>query len=257
MKLNKSDKNVYRSWIVFVILFLAALRKPKLFIPLILHYKRMCVFIPLILYCLMMIFVLKKTGYFQTLCSIIFERILTLQSNFEDLPKEPCILVSNYPQWNFIEHMINAVIPRKLCVVSNSDKKFVVKSISHTKKSYIFVDEKRRSNYSRMKYLINKRLDEGYTIFVYVEDPGKRRNCYDVNKIRRGIFSIAQEIGRPVVPITVDHFYHSLGYIPEQNFYINVSRPIMVDDVEETVEKVKKIYQTNLWSFHSKKNLNL
>lgn len=179
---------------------------------------------------------------------IVFKSCFQLQMNSSALPKHPTIFLSNYPS-NYIEYTANTLLSPKLCLLVWGPAKRIVKLI-YGSNSLITV---RKGSFDKIQEQVKHKMKEGYSIFAYVEkDYSTRKNIYDIDSLRSGMFSIAKNLDATITPVVFDHFEHTFGIVHDRTYKIFVDTTRMVTDVEDEVMKVTKLFKRKLRHFKIK-----
>jgi len=186
----------------------------------------------------------KKQHLSGNYISKIF-RYVNINSNFNRLPKRNTILLVNYPAQR-IEYMLQALFPRKLCLVSSGRSKSFVSLIYPEEQLILLPDG--NGKFEKTKEMIKNKIND-YTIFVYINDNSTRVGEYHVGKLRKGIFYIAKELGITITPVAISHIEPVCGAILNQTIYIRVGATTQVFDPVQSIIDTRKFLQRNLNRF--------
>jgi hypothetical protein len=94
-----------------------------------------------------------------------------------------------------------------------------------------------------VKQQIGEKYRKGLSIFTYVTSIS--HSIGHLNRVRKGMFTIAKELGIPVTPIAIDYIhYNCIGAIVPQNFRISVGETFNVNSVEEARYRTKLFLTT-------------
>lgn len=188
----------------------------------------------------------KNHNFFrEKYVSLIF-RYLTVDANFEHLPKENSLFLVNYPDQR-LEYMLQGFFPRDLCLVaSDRIKNFV--SLIYPKEQLILLPDGGK-NFDKTKNIIKEKIQH-YNIFVYINDNKTRISEYHCGKMRKGMFYIAKELGIPITPIAISHIEPICGsIIKNQTIYIRVGSTTIVTNPIQSMIDTRSFLQQNLSRF--------
>jgi 1-acyl-sn-glycerol-3-phosphate acyltransferase len=170
-----------------------------------------------------------------------------------ELPKNPSIIIANYPT-SYVEYLTNHLLPiKKICILLYKGAVVQSRIIEHfySKDEIIFIGK--NNEFSETQKKVKDRLEKGYSIIVYPEKKFfNRKTKYDITELRSGIFSIAQNIGCDITPIVFDHIDHTFGFISNSNFKIYIDKTRKVENLEKEISNVTKLFKKKLRFFSIK-----
>jgi len=106
-------------------------------------------------------------------------------------------------------------------------------------------------DFDNIKRRIDEQLKKGVSIFAYSSIPcpfvGK------VGRVRKGLFSIAKQLGVTITPLAVDYIEHNIGMIPYQRFEIRVGDTFHVEDPLRESLRARKFFKKAISRFRKKK----
>jgi hypothetical protein len=166
---------------------------------------------------------------------------IQLDMNEKDLPKEPSIIMANYPT-NYIEYFAQALFGHKVCILVHAPAVKVLK--------YLFGEEHlipvEKGDFSNVEKHVAEKLKNGYHVFCYIErDYYNRKRDYQLTELRSGMFRIAKNLGTTITPVVIDHIDHVYGII-ERPFQIRVGKTQNVDNVDDTMKNVGEFFTNSL-----------
>lgn len=152
--------------------------------------------------------------------------------------KTPCIFVTNYP-CPFYNYFISSLLPRNTIFIGKKTHFFGIHLISD--KYYAL---KTKNNYKNLLKFIQKSNQDNYNVILFAEEvhTKEKRGLYQVGRIKTGIFSIAKELQIPVVPIVIGVIDNHCGIPSKYSHYIHADKSFLVDNVEDSKDKVKKLF---------------
>ena len=183
----------------------------------------------------------------------LFNTCLTPIFSGNLLPLKPTIIIANYPT-NYIEYLANHLLcDRKICFVvkRTAPVQSIAVRLFYHEENILFVSSK--GSFEDTQDIIEEKIQQGYTIFTYIDKTYfKRPTKYAVHDIRRGIFTIAKNLGVPITPMVFDHIDHSLGILEQTTFKIFTDETRFVRDIDEEMEKVHNLFKRKLKTFKIK-----
>ena len=152
--------------------------------------------------------------------------------------KTTCIFVTNYP-CPFYNYFISALLPKNTIFIGKKTHFFGIHLISD--KYYAL---KTRNNYKKLLKFIQKSNQDNYNVILFAEEvhTKDKRGLYKIGRIKTGIFSIAKELQIPIVPIVIGVIDNHCGIPSKYSHYIHADKPFLVDNVEDSKNKVKKLF---------------
>ena len=143
------------------------------------------------------------------------------------------IYISNYPS-DVLEYLIPGLFTHKFCFVMAKHAKLIVGKILKDE-NVIYIDSK--GSYDFLKSQIEKKLKEGYSIFVYPEKISKNsENIYTLEKFKSGIFNISKQLNVKIFPLIFNHLEYEFALIKNNNFQMESLKPISIkndNDIDE------------------------
>lgn len=125
------------------------------------------------------------------------------EKRMEELPKEPCLFVSNHESILDMPLLVHALRDRKIIFVG---KKEILKVpvMGHWLKLSKGIPIDRENPRKAMKSieLAVERIKEGYSVIIFPE--GTRSKNGKVNEFKKGSFKIATKAKAPIVPVSID-----------------------------------------------------
>lgn len=229
-----------------VLTFLLILQKRKLMTSIVFATYRFHIAVVIIIsFSIIGSLIFKLPGLYRFCANFFFKVGLQLEENFSDIPKNPCILMSNYSaKTNILGYMAHMIIPHKFCLVLSNSNKNIVDRI-YEKDKLIYVDNK-KGNYQKIKEEIKDKVEKGYYIFCYIEDIAPEKRPYKIKKLRSGIFNIAKELNIPIVPMVTDSIPTFYGLATFSKFRIRIGEQISVKNTEKAMGNVLRWMQKNL-----------
>ena len=244
----KENISIIMSWLVSIILLTSAIcLLPSLNAKIILlttiiitvkHIRFIVVFI--------ICYILLVCGYKRILpifSTFLFKYHFNTFHNLNSIcNKAPCIFVTNYP-CPFYNYFIYGLLPRNTIFIGKKTHFFGIHLISD--KYYAL---KTKNNYKNLLKFIQKSNQDNYNVILFAEEvhTKEKRGLYQVGRIKTGIFSIAKDLQIPVLPITIGVIDNHCGIPSKYSHYIHASKPFLVYNVEESKNKVKKLFTKHI-----------
>jgi hypothetical protein len=171
--------------------------------------------------------------------------------NIENIQQKPTIYMANYPS-NYVEYMTHGLFGDKFCLLVHHG---AMKGLK-----YIYGEEYlisvQKGNFEKIQKQVKKKIEEGFSIFCYVErDYYNRKSDYNICELRSGIFSIAKNINATITPVCIDHITYTCGIVDDDIFKIKIGDTKYVFNVEESLEYVKQFLKNELKKMKSNKIL--
>lgn len=212
------------------------------------------------IFCFLFAFIFNQPSIFRFGVNILFYKGFNLTHNFEDIPNQPCIIVSNYnSKRNIVDYCANCIFPVKTVLFVNSKLfSIIVPRLYEKDRYYIFPSE--LDNFNIVETKIKEYISKGYHVFVYVERHVQTKKylknikiAKEINKtpmtiscLRQGIFQIAHNLKIPILPVVMSSIRLDSLFITEKNFQIKIGTLKYVDNVEETINEVFYFMKKNL-----------
>lgn len=147
------------------------------------------------------------------------------------------IIICNYPS-NYIEYFVPPLFSENLVLLIHQP---AIKIVKHIWGSTHLIGVSKNS-YENIKKQIKYKIQNNQTIFVYFErDYYKRTHQDNISDIRKGIFYIAHELKIPIRMLKLNHLEHFCG-IEFNKIEYSISESMIIQDVESTIQKVKRFY---------------
>jgi len=178
----------------------------------------------------------NKFDTYRHISTNFYESYLNLEIDRNKLSTKPTIFVSNYPS-NYVEYLTHGLFGSKLCLLVHGPAIKIMKYL-YGDKNLIAVN---KGNFDKIQDLIKNKMNDGYSIFCYIErEYHNRKDNYTIQDFRTGMFHIAKNLNKTITPLCIDHLEHFMGFIDMKNvFRIKIGDTQFVDNVEETINKVK------------------
>lgn len=229
--IKKGFDNLINYWFIYFLLFL------YLMITLQIKYK--------ILLLLIVFLIPQLRQILLFFCNIIIQFLnIEKQKNIKEISfslfskkynfqKE--ILLLNYPI-NYLEYFIPLILGEKNILLLHIGGYNIVKFL-WDKNNLIPVS---KNSFKQVESQIKDKINKGYNICVYFEkDYYNRKKNKKINeKIRTGIFKIAQNSNISVRMINYNHIQHNFGFIDNFDIDIKYSKPYIIKDFEEFIFNV-------------------
>ena len=241
----KENVSIIISWLIFVIILISIIcllpisikSKTIVLISILITVKHLrFIFIFIITYILLVCGYKRILPIFSTfLFKYHFNTIHNLDSIFN---KPPCIFVTNYP-CPFYNYFISGLLPKNTIFIGKKTHFFGIHLISD--KYYAL---KTKNNYNNLLKFIQRSNQDNYNVILFAEEihTKDKRGLYQVGRIKTGIFSIAKELQIPVVPIVIGVIDNHYGIPSKYSHYVYADKPFLVDNVEDSKNKVKKLF---------------
>ena len=181
-------------------------------------------------------FIHNKFETYRNMALNLYENYLDLEIDRKKIPTDPTIFIANYPL-NYIEYFTHGLFGSKLCLLVHGPAVNILKYL-YGNDNLISVN---KGNFDKVQELVDKKMNDGYSIFCYVErDYYNRKDNYSIQEFRTGMFNIAKKLNKTITPLCIDHLEHFMGFIDTENiFRIKVGDTQLVDDIVNTMNKVK------------------
>lgn len=178
----------------------------------------------------------NKFETYRHVCSNLYENGLNLEIDRKKIPIEPTIFLANYPI-NYIEYLTHGLFGSKFCLLVHGPAIKILKYIYGSE--YLIAVNK--GNFDKVQELVDKKMNDGYSIFCYIErDYYNRKDNYTIQEFRTGMFHIAKKLNKTITPLCIDRVEHFMGFIETENiFRIKVGETQYVEDIDNTIDKVK------------------
>lgn len=157
--------------------------------------------------------------------------------NYEKIPEHPTIFVANYVD-DRTENIMCITIPSRLCIVMGDG--FIHNIKLHKIVKHVYGTKPGNGQYEEVREALRKKVELGVSPFAYCSRPKRGRI---LGEVRSGMFRIAKDLGITVTPIYFDHIRHYGGIIPYQNYKIVVGDTFYVEDIDESVIRVRNFFQ--------------
>ena len=227
----------------FIFVYILILEFPKifkikilfLFISNIILYKSI-----VLTFLLITMFIFGNYDIYKSIGKIIFKRTLSISS------KTPTIIISNYPS-DYLEYLIPGLFTNDTCIVAFKGAKKILENVFKEKIIYIDLDSK--NNFEIFQKEIKDKIDKGYNIYVYPEKTYyQRKDVYDLQNFKSGIFHIAKKLNLTITPIICDHSENNFGFsnYSEEKYKIKILESFKIKNVKEDIEKCFKIMKRKL-----------
>ena len=185
----------------------------------------------------------------------IFNKYFNYTNNFECIPKNKTIYVSNYVS-DRLENIACIMIPNISIILADTFLR--VSKLNNVICNLDSVNKYAKNKYQTVKKIVKDRHDNGYSVFVYIEDPSTVIGELGVGKLRSGMFSIAKELNITITPVVFDHIeYNKFGMIYKQNYSIKIGKSFHVKNVKNSIYRTRKFFRNNLKIFKINKNNNI
>lgn len=238
-------------WLLYTISYLTLIYKYRgsgfVMIPIILLFLNKSLYTPLD-FSVNSIFTLitsrNKTGMVN-MCKNLFINNTNFTHNLHNIPQENTIWLLNYPQKNWIEYYNQSLLPQNYIFVANQKFGRILKNYYPSDRIHT-IDFSKKNNYQNLKNHIKHLLNQTNVCLYFdtkVNYKGLKKNTYQLQTPRLGIFNIAKELNVKITPIVMDHLYISNGLIPPQNYQIYVGKSRFINsqsDIEDTIAFFKK-----------------
>jgi hypothetical protein len=253
---NMDDLEIY--WALYTIIFYLWFRKTSLrnkIIALIIILIVPSLKGPLISTGLLLVnlFSFGYLNFTELSINYLFNTCLTPIFTGYKLPLKATIIVANYPT-NYIEYMANQLFcNKKICfvVLKTAFIQSRIVQLYYSKENVLFVSSK--GSFDTTQNIIRDKIEEGFSIFVYVEEKYHRRpKKYSVQNLRQGMFKIAKNLHIPITPIVFDHIDHTFGILEQSTYKIFIDKTRFVEDIDYEMEQVHKLYKNKLKKFKIK-----
>ena len=242
----KQNNNILFYWllyIVFLVILLRGIDKNKIILCVLLvmgikPLRFICVFIT----CYILL-LLGVTAIRPLLSSYIFNYHFKTTHNLQSLDTEnPCIFVSNYPS-PFYNYFISYLFPKNTVFAGKNGYMWGVHLISQ--EFYVLTG---KDDFAEFQQFVKQNHKNHKNVFVFVERGGGSvdKNLYTVGKLRTGIFTIAKNLGIPIVPVAIGVIDNTMGIPDKYTHRITAGEPIIVEDVETTITDVSKFLNKNI-----------
>ena len=185
----------------------------------------------------------NKFETYRYVCLNLYENGLNLEINRKKIPIKPTIFMANYPI-NYIEYLTHGLFGSKFCLLVHGPAVKILK--------YIYGDEYlisvNKGNFDKVQELVNDKMNNGYSIFCYIErEYHNRKDNYTIQEFRTGMFHIAKNLNKTITPLCIDHMEHFMGFVETENvFRIKVGETQFVENIEDTINKVRSFMTTEL-----------
>jgi hypothetical protein len=179
---------------------------------------------------------------YRIICTVLYKIGLNLEMNTNNIPAKPTIYMSNYPS-NNIEYLTHGLFCDKFCLVVGSGIYKYIKYI-YGKEHLISVH---KGSFDSVQDQIKKKMADGFSIFCYIEkEYFNRKNDFELTEFRTGMFCIAKNLNVTITPLCIDHIGYNMGIIDDNVFKIKIGPTISVENVEESMNIVRKFLEKEL-----------
>jgi hypothetical protein len=173
---------------------------------------------------------------YRIICTVLYKIGLNLEMNTNNIPTNPTIYMSNYPS-NNIEYLTHGLFCDKFCLVVGSGIYKYIKYI-YDEKHLISVH---KGSFDSVQDQIKKKIADGFSIFCYIEkEYFNRKSDFELTEFRTGMFHIAKNLNVTITPVCVDHIIYNMGIIDDNVFKIKIGQTMHVENVEESMNIVRK-----------------
>jgi hypothetical protein len=179
----------------------------------------------------------------------LLEANFNLHMDFEAMDQtRPSLILANYAQ-DRLENLACILIPGDIAIVMRDGfKPFLGRVVKWS------VLTKSKDCYEETKTAIQNHATSGRSVFAYCTSYHTLRPGY-IQKIRSGVFRIAQELNMPVTLLCIDYIETGfLWSIPSQNFRMKSSDTFHVTDVRESMHKARVFFRETLGEFSRRKS---
>jgi hypothetical protein len=181
--------------------------------------------------------------YRQFTYDIFSEMNIKIHHNFDALPKNPSILLLNYPNCDF-EYFINGILPIDVYYLVSKKAKPLMNLAEIKDKNIIYVKHNKEFDYVLSE--TEKKIKDRH-ILCYIES--HKKSVSGLGRIKKGMFSIAKKLNIPITPIYIDKINHFYGITKKQTFYVKVGKTQLVNNVFCSKNNVKNFFKNSLKEF--------
>ena len=202
------------------------------------------------IYYYLKLIITKDRNNFQLMSQHIFCNIFGLSEEWDHLARKQelqglhYIYVCNYPT-SVLDYLIIGLFPN----VSTVRQREKLGAFCKQTLSLVFDDSNtigkdfHSGNFENMKTQVAEHIKRT-SILVFPEDASKKTTPAGIGPFKSGFFSIAKELGIPIIPIKLSSYkiIDPLGFIPEQHYQIHQGDIIKIkksDDINKITERVR------------------
>jgi len=172
-----------------------------------------------------------------------FRKMFRVDTDFSKMSNVPSILVINYA-CDRLENLASLLLPGDFAIMMRDGLVPVLGKV--VKWSVV---TKAKNSYDETKEGIRKHISAGRSVMTYATKHRKLAVDY-VNKVRSGVFKIAQELDVPITLVVFDYIAtDGICSIVDQNYKVRTSHTFFVTDVKESVYFARKYFQETLREF--------
>lgn len=189
-----------------------------------------------------------KNRVFTTSCRTIFPSAPVMKTI-----NQPCIYMANHAYKCCMDiPTLASILPEKSRLIAYTNTVPMLKDsvqVEDATPSVVYISGSSTGNYQRTRDLVMDLINRGYSIVVFPERAREKTSDEDIAELRSGMFSIAQELQIPVVPLYIrwptrfPMFLHGVS-VPETW----LGTPMKVDSVEEAKKRVWEFLSSSPYS---------
>lgn len=178
-----------------------------------------------------------------------FASYFRLHHNLDTLRKQPHLIVANYPN-DRIESFVAWMLP---CSFAYVVKQTVETNLNMRNRVHCIVVPESPHAYAATRDAVRDAFARGLHVFTYVNNPSPI-DARHFDRYRTGMFRIAQDLGVPVTPMTVDQLEWHNGVLHEQTFAVQLGDPFRVTDPERDLQATHRWFKRVFARFQRLKN---
>jgi len=168
---------------------------------------------------------------------IIFNHYFNTRHNFHiTYNKPPCIFITNYP-YQFYNYFAIQLLPQHTIFVGGTSKFFGFGLLSNK-----YYPLQSKTHFEQLQAFIKTSNKNNFNIVAFADEihTNEKTEIYKIGRIKTGIFTIAKNLGIPIVPIAICAIDYDLGIPDTYNHHIYAGKSFYVKDIEKSRTFVKK-----------------